>query len=83
VEAGLLRRSDRILPKLPGQAPQGPRRGREAKPNGVGGGGRLGPTVHLPCAHRHAAASARGAHWPGPRAPAAAGHLRTGIAGNL
>uniref|UniRef100_A0A2K6GLE2 NADPH oxidase organizer 1 n=1 Tax=Propithecus coquereli TaxID=379532 RepID=A0A2K6GLE2_PROCO len=49
VEAGLLRRSDRVLPKLPGQASQGPRRGVQGSR-----GGRLHTRRSLASLHHNA-----------------------------
>ncbi|XP_027626807.1 NADPH oxidase organizer 1, partial [Tupaia chinensis] len=70
VEAGLLRRSDRVLPKLPGQTSPGSRRGGAAV--ACGGRGALGrsPTVGPYDARRCTAAGARGAHRPWAGAPA-------------
>lgn len=80
VEAGLLRRSDRVLPKLRGEAGRDPGRGgapaaRQREPWG------RGPTACSCLARRRIAVGARGAHRTRPSAPAAAGDLLAGAAG--
>lgn len=76
VEAGLLRRSERVLPKLPGQACRGHGMVRQVWVNGV-------PQCVLVNLGRCSIADTSGAYWPGPGTFAAAGHLCTGIASNL
>lgn len=74
MEAGLLRRSDRVLPKLAGQAKRacvGVGRFREP-PAGA---------HSVSCACRCSAVSQRGTHRPRAGAPAAAGDLHSGAAG--
>lgn len=80
VEAGLLRRSDRVLPKLRGEAGRDPGRGgapaaRLREPWG------RSPTACSCLAPRRIAVGARGAHRSWPSAPAAAGDLLAGVAG--
>lgn len=78
MEAGLLRRSDRILPKLPGQAGRDPR-GAEA----AAGRGALELRSHIRpyCVRRRIAVGAWGAHRQRPGAPAAARDLLWDAAG--
>ncbi|XP_032182715.1 NADPH oxidase organizer 1 isoform X1 [Mustela erminea] len=81
VEAGLLRRSDRVLPKLPGEAVCKARAGWGGIPGGAGAPATWwrepwgGPTVPSRCACRRIAVGAWGAHRPRPSSPAAAGDL--------
>ncbi|KAK2097368.1 NADPH oxidase organizer 1 [Saguinus oedipus] len=88
VEAGLLRKSDRILPKLLGQASLGLGAGKAVACSGWGVWlegpvkPKRGLTVHFCGVLRCTAVDTQGAHEPRPGTPAAAGSLFSEAAGN-